>query len=152
MSEVLTGKEVSVRTATPSDRDAVENLLIYNKLPVAGLSPSLEGFLVAEQGDEIVGTIGLERYAEYGLLRSAAVSSSSQGRGIGRLLVQRLVEDAVSDGVKAIYLLTTTAEDYFPAFGFVRVDRAEVPYEVKQSVEFADACPASAAVLYKVLS
>ena len=152
MSEVLTGKEVSVRTATPSDRDAVEQLLTDNKLPVAGLSPSLEGFLIAEQGDEIVGTIGLERYGAYGLLRSAAVSSSSQGRGIGRLLVEGLIEAARADGAQAIYLLTTTAEEYFPSFGFVRVDRGEVPVEVKQSVEFAEACPASAAVLGKVLS
>jgi amino-acid N-acetyltransferase len=49
--------------------------------------------------------------------------------------------------MKALYLLTTTAERYFPSFGFVKTTRESVPDEIKTSVEFREACPASATVM-----
>jgi amino-acid N-acetyltransferase len=51
----------------------------------------------------------------------------------------------------AIYLLTTTAERYFPKFGFERIARDDVPATVRTSVEFTSACPSSAAVFRKRL-
>jgi amino-acid N-acetyltransferase len=48
-------------------------------------------------------------------------------------------------------LLTTTAERYFPRFGFERVDRKDVPESVRASVEFTSACPSSAIVMRKSL-
>ena len=38
-------------------------------------------------------------------------------------------------------LLTTTAERFFPGFGFERVERVDVPASVQASVEFRSACP-----------
>ena len=52
----------------------------------------------------------------------------------------------------AVYLLTTTADGFFPRFGFSRITRDDVPDSVKGSVEFRSACPASAVVMRKVLS
>lgn len=52
----------------------------------------------------------------------------------------------------AVYLLTTSAESYFPKFGFVRVTREHVPASVKESIEFRSACPASAIVMWKPLN
>jgi len=46
--------------------------------------------------------------------------------------------------VLAIYLLTTTAEQFFPRFGFVAVDRQSMPRSIQGSIEFQSACPASA--------
>jgi amino-acid N-acetyltransferase len=46
--------------------------------------------------------------------------------------------------VDAVFLLTTTAEQFFPKFGFERISRADVPASVQASVEFQSACPASA--------
>ena len=51
----------------------------------------------------------------------------------------------------ALYLLTTTAERYFPKFGFERIERAEVPLSVQTSIEFTSACPSSATVMRKQL-
>jgi amino-acid N-acetyltransferase len=50
-----------------------------------------------------------------------------------------------------MYLLTTTAERYFPKFGFERIERRDVPETVQASVEFTSACPASAVVMRKSL-
>jgi amino-acid N-acetyltransferase len=66
--------------------------------------------------------------------------------------VERVIDSARESGLAGIYLLTTTAEGYFPSFGFTRVERETVAAAVTESVEFADACPASAAVLYLALA
>ena len=50
-------------------------------------------------------------------------------------------------GLDALYLLTTTAQDWFPRFGFERVDRSSTPPEIAGSDEFAELCPASAVVM-----
>jgi amino-acid N-acetyltransferase len=62
-------------------------------------------------------------------------------------LVERAVREAQSRGVEALYLLTTTAETYFPSFGFSKVAREAVPDEVKATEEFQSACPSSATVM-----
>ena len=49
-----------------------------------------------------------------------------------------------------MYLLTTTAEGWFPRFGFERIAREEVSEAVRGSVEFGGACPATAAVMRRV--
>jgi amino-acid N-acetyltransferase len=67
-------------------------------------------------------------------------------------LVEALLEHAESDGVADVYLLTTTAEEYFPKFGFARTTRAAVPDAVKLSAEFRGACPDTAIVMVRRLT
>ena len=59
---------------------------------------------------------------------------------------------ARSLGADAAYLLTTTAGDFFPRFGFAPVERADVPDDVKQSIEFRSACPSSALAMRVALN
>lgn len=58
---------------------------------------------------------------------------------------------ARTHGIKSVYLLTTTAADYFPRMGFARIERDEVPVAVQQSTEFRTLCPASAVAMRRVL-
>jgi amino-acid N-acetyltransferase len=62
------------------------------------------------------------------------------------------IEDAQHRALPALYLLTTTAEHFFPRFGFERITRDEVPASVQTSIEFRGACPASAIVMRRRLS
>jgi N-acetylglutamate synthase-like GNAT family acetyltransferase len=62
-------------------------------------------------------------------------------------LIQSVLAEAQRLGVRDVYLLTTTAEQFFVRFGFTTVDRIEVPLSVRESVEFRSACPASATVM-----
>ena len=151
MTEV-TRKDIALRPARADDLEAVTALLRAHDLPLDGIAPPLEGFLVAEASGRVAGVVGLERYGEYGLLRSAAVDDTRRGSGIGGRLVERLLSDAARDHVKAVYLLTTTADEYFPRFGFEVVTRDAVPEPVRQSVEFAQACPATATVMMRRLT
>lgn len=135
------------RRATPEDYRAVEQLLRSNDLPLDGVPEDLAGFLVAAQDDKLIGVVGIEECGDYGLLRSAAVDRDSRGLGIGRALVERAIDDARENQKKALYLLTTTAEKYFPAFGFKVTTRDIVPDEIRGTAEFTTACPASATLM-----
>ena len=138
---------VPIRPASPQDWPAVEALLRTERLPLDGARDHLASFVVAERHGAIVGCAGVERYGDAALLRSVAVVESERGRGIGVTLVERCIADARGSGVSTFVLLTTTAEQFFPRFGFEVVDRSTVPDAVRDSAEFRGACPASATVM-----
>ena len=127
---------MKIRKATNRDLDAVEGLLSANDLPLDGVKENLSGFIVAEEGGRVIGTVGLERFGSVALLRSAVVSEGRRGGGVGRRLVEHILDYAESDGIEELFLLTTTAENYFPRFGFTRTTRSAVPPAVKASAEF----------------
>jgi amino-acid N-acetyltransferase len=139
--------DVQVRPATPTDLPAVEDLLTRSDLPLDGVRESLPSFVVAERDGKLVGVAGLEKCGDDGLLRSAAVDPAWRGQGLGRTLVERVIFNAESNGLRALYLLTTTAQRYFPAFGFHETTRDAVPAGVQATAEFSGACPTSATVM-----
>lgn len=145
------GASALIRGATMADLPAVERLLRESQLPLDGVREALNAFLVAESGGTLVGVAGLEVCCEHALLRSVAVVPSWRSKGLGRELISRIIADAESRGIKALYLLTTTAERYFPSFGFERITRDEVPADVQATGEFRGACPASATVMCRPL-
>lgn len=136
-----------IRPATPADLPRVEQLLTDSSLPLTGVREALKDFVVAEAGDDLVGVAGLEVCCNDALLRSVAVRPEWRSKGVGRALVTRAISDAESRGLRALYLLTTTAERYFPSFGFKQITRDEVPDDVRKTNEFTTACPASATVM-----
>ena len=139
--------KANIRPASTADLQAVESLLKANSLPTVGVSDIIGDFLVAESGGELVGVVGMEYCCNYGLLRSTAVSPKWRSQGIARKLVEQIIARAESHGIHALYLLTTTAEAYFPTFGFQRTTRDTVPEEIRATDEFRSACPASATVM-----
>ncbi|HYN08972.1 MAG TPA: arsenic resistance N-acetyltransferase ArsN2 [Vicinamibacterales bacterium] len=143
--------DIVVERARPEDCDTIVELLKAEHLPPDGLLDHLDTTLVARQNGHIVGTAALEVYVDGALLRSVAVASALRGRGVGRDLTEAALAAARDLRVPALYLLTTTADNYFPRFGFERITRAEVPASVQASVEFTSACPASAVVMRKQL-
>lgn len=144
-------RRVSVRAAQGEDLSAIKELLQQSGLPISGVEEWLSQFLVAEHEGHIVAVAGLELYGGSALLRSVAVSSEWRGSGLGHQLIDRLLAKAQERGNRDIYLLTTTAEHYFPRFGFACIARDQVPQQVQSSVEFTSACPASAVAMRKVL-
>ena len=138
---------MNLRTAEAKDLVAIEQLLRRHALPRVGVREGIGGFTVAEEAGALVGVIGLEVHGAYGLLRSAAVDPSWQGRGVGRGLVARVIAAARARRLRALYLLTTTAAAYFPAFGFALTDRAAAPPEMQRTDEFAGACDATAVAM-----
>ncbi len=137
--------------ARPVDLPRVLELLTQQALPTDGLEQHLATTLVARQDGRVIGSVAVETYPDGGLLRSVAVAGDFQGQGLGQALTSAAFTLARNAGIKALYLLTTSAEGYFPKFGFERVQRDDVPPSVRTSVEFTSACPATAIVMRKRL-
>ncbi len=138
---------------SPTERDLPEirALLERLQLPIAGVDEHVRTMLVAREGEQIVGTAGVELYADGALLRSVAVEPRCQGKQLGHQLTDAALHLATTCGAKTVFLLTTTVERFFPQFGFEQIDREQVPWSVRASVEFRSACPASAIVMRKQL-
>ena len=140
-----------LRPARPEDLAPALALLETAGLPLGGVQEWFDRFVVAEHGGAIIGVAGLEVYGTDGLLRSVAVSDDWRGRGLGGALTEEILSRSAREGISAIYLLTETAEGFFPRYGFRRIGREEASEEVRASAEFRDLCPASAAVMFRPL-
>ena len=141
----------SLRPAVAADWPAIAALLASQALPTAGAQDHLHSFLVAVLQGEVVAVAGAEVHGDVALLRSVAVKSTVQGRGIGRQVVEQVLQEARRRDIAALYLLTETAEDYFSRFGFTRAPRALAPQALRVSAEFNGACAASATLMSLVL-
>jgi amino-acid N-acetyltransferase len=95
--------------------------------------------------------VGLEIYGEAALLRSLVVSAAARTQGLGSALVRHAEEYAAAHQVRALYLLTSTAEAYFERRGYRRIDRSEAPPSIQSTREFASLCPSSSAFMIKRL-
>lgn len=135
------------RSATADDLPAILALLEADGLPAAGVAEALATFRVVEDDGRIVGVAGLEVRGSDGVLRSVAVDPSRRGEGLGRHLVEAVLAEARRRGLTHLYLLTTTAQDWFPRHGFRVVERESASPAVRASVEFAEACPATAVAM-----
>ncbi len=142
---------MAVERALDSDRPAIEGLLNANELPLDGLETALQTAVVARAAGGVVGCAAIEPYGPVGLLRSVCVAAELRGSGVGSRLVAAAEALAAERGIKDLYLLTETAESWFPRLGYVAAARSAVPAELTASPEFAGACPDSAAVLHKRL-
>ncbi len=145
------GATLEVRSATPADLTPVRVLLAGAGLP-ADIEPTFgEGFAVAVDGSgRVVGAMGIEVHGDappHGLLRSAVVDPAWRGRGVGERLTRDRLTWARERGLAELWLLTTTAADWFPRFGFVEADRAAAPAALQRSTEFTTACPSTATAL-----
>ncbi len=138
---------IAIAAATATDVPAILDLLERSQLPRAGLEGHLETTLVARDGNQLVGCAAIEPFGTAGLLRSVAVDAALRGQGLGQRLTRAALDLARERGIKTVYLLTETAGDFFPRFGFQPVTRAQVAPAVQQSVEFTSACPASACAM-----
>lgn len=143
------------RAATIDDATSVMRLLKDAHLPTAGVAEMFaqdaSQFLLATAARDIVGVAGIEVCCNNALLRSVAVREDWQRKGLGQALVKRAVCEAETRGIHALYLLTMTAEHYFPRLGFETISRDRVPREIAETLEFTSVCPASAIVMAKLL-
>lgn len=145
---------VTVRAPAPGDLDRVLALLREADLPPDGVEGAFDRFLVATvgAGTVIAGAIGIEDFGDDVLLRSLVVAVQERGTGIGSTLVHQILASATAGGARRAWLLTETAAPFLARFGFEVVDRVSAPLAVQGSVEFREACPASATCMMRALT
>ena len=109
-------------------------------------------FVVREDDGRVVGVAGLEIHGDDGLLRSVAVDEDYRGQGLAASLVEAALERAKKVSLRSVYLLTTTARDYFARHEFADCPRDEAPALIRESWEFRSGCPSTAAFMKRTVA
>jgi len=136
--------------ASGSFRAAVIELLEENNLPTSDIDEGKALFALI-QNEKVIGTGGLELFGDCALLRSLSVKKDWQGQGLGKFITRQLEEICRNKGIANIYLLTTTAEDFFRKEGYRVVNRADAPLSIKNSSEFSTVCPSTGILMSKII-
>jgi amino-acid N-acetyltransferase len=138
-------------SARPTLQAAVQ-LLQAASLPTEDLTAShCEHFYFAGPASQPTGLVGLEVFGDVALLRSLVVAPARRGTGEGASLLKYAEAEARAQGVRALYLLTTTAEGFFAKHGYQRAVRETAPPAIRGTREFAGICPASSAFMTRDL-
>jgi amino-acid N-acetyltransferase len=133
-------------------RAIAARLLQEAELPASDLTDAhMEHFYFCGSPAAPLGLVGLELCGQDALLRSLVVALNERSRGLGKLLVAHAENEARARGIRAIYILTTTAADFFGRRGYVEASRDDAPEAIRATKEFADICPASSAFMVKWL-
>ena len=141
------------RRATEADSKIIRELLEENDLPSEDYEDHIESFIVVEESGKVIGIGGLEKCgAAAGLVRSIVVVPGHRGKRVANEIYMLIEDKAHNLGIKALYLLTESAAEYFKKLGFEVIERIEVPESVMKTRQFRDLCPASAVVMYRDIS
>lgn len=143
---------IALNSATLSDKAFLITLLHSLSLPTEDLPDTLDNFILAKENGQLVGSAGLEIYESYALLRSVAVDPAKQRSGLGKILCESILTDALEKKVSEIYLITTNAASYFEKQGFTLINRTHVPEAIRQTKQFSGICPASSLIMFKKLA
>jgi amino-acid N-acetyltransferase len=91
------------------------------------LSEAIRDFSVVRQGETLLGCGALHFYTPtIGEIRSLAVDEKAKTKGVGRLLVEALVEEAMVYELDAVFAFTYVV-DFFCKVGFHVVERGALP-------------------------
>jgi amino-acid N-acetyltransferase len=136
---------VKLKKVSKTDLPLVEELLKSKGLPYEDIPSKLDVLFLGCMDEKVVGVGGVETYGNYGLLRSLVIKESFRGKGYGRALCGKLIKYAQLRGVREIYLLTTTAENFFTKkIGFEVINRSMAPAAIQNTTEFKNLCPSTA--------
>jgi len=135
-----------------SSLEELTELLALCDLPTAEISLSQPfQFFGIRVGGALGAAVGLELYPPVGLLRSLAVRPALRKHGFANALVAHAESFAAARGVERLFLLTTTAGDFFAKRGYAPTSRIEAPPVIQATSEFAGLCPSSSAFLSRTL-
>ena len=145
--------DANIAPANPQDFDEVIAQLDAAALPTEDLErSSMAQFLVArDESGKVIGAIGVERYGRIALLRSLVVAPDCRNRDLGTQLVAKLEARCRSWAMADLFLLTTTARDFFARHGYRAIGREAVPVALRTAAEFTRLCPDSAVCMTKCL-
>lgn len=135
---------VTLTRATGATISSVVALLERAGLPTQDVRKMSGCLYLALSDSQRVGTGGVERHGTNGPLRSVVVERAHRGVGVGTAICDQLVATARADGITTLYLLTTTAAEFFAARGYQQVDRERVPAPIRETTQFAQLCPSTA--------
>jgi amino-acid N-acetyltransferase len=110
------------------DAFASENKMLPRSLN--NLYEHIRDFYVYVEDGKIMGCCALSiMWEDLAEVKGLAVSKDIQGKGIGKLLVEKCVEEAKDLGIKKVFALTYV-DKFFIKLGFTKISRDELPHKV----------------------
>lgn len=86
--------------------------------------------IVVEEDGRVLGTCALHiNWGDLAEVKALVVDESLQGKGMGRELVEKCVEEAKSLGITRLFALTYKP-GFFSRLGFQEVDKSQLPQKV----------------------
>ncbi len=137
----MSGPAVEIREARTSDVAAIRQLvdayaadrILLSKATVT-LFEDVQEFYVAEVDGDVVGCGALHvLWEDLAEVRTLAVDHQHRGRGIGDLLLRRLLQQARHVGVARVFCLTFEV-DFFSRHGFTEVEGTPVDHDVYEQL------------------
>ncbi|KUI24388.1 N-acetylglutamate synthase [Mycobacterium sp. IS-1742] len=129
-----------MRRARTSDVPAIKGLVdiyagkILLEKNLVNIYEAVQEFWVAELHDELIGCGALHvLWADLGEVRTVAVHPKVRGRGVGHLIVERLLDVARELRLERIFVLTFEVE-FFARHGFAEIDGTPVTAEVYEEM------------------
>src|SRR5690606_37933819 len=127
---------VVVRRARTSDVPEIKRLIdiyagkILLEKNLVTLYESVQEFWIAEIADAVVGCGALHvLWSDLGEVRTVAVDPAVKGRGVGHLIVERLIGVARERELERLFVLTFEV-DFFARHGFAEIQGTPVTAEV----------------------
>jgi N-acetylglutamate synthase-like GNAT family acetyltransferase len=115
------------------DLARVRELLEQARMLTDGVEWPPACYLLAFDGDDAVGVVGVEPILDSALLRSLYVVEQHRHREIGRRLVMGARKAAHTRGARQLYLFATNADGFFRRLGFKRAALEELTAALKGS-------------------
>jgi amino-acid N-acetyltransferase len=131
-------EEFRVRTVTVTDVMPIFRLVnhyanLSQMLPKSQnqIYQNLRDFrVVVDRNNQIVACGALHiLWADLAEVRSVAVVEEHQGKGLGRMLVTELIEDARQLGLPTVFALTYVP-GFFESLGFRIIDKNQLPHKI----------------------
>jgi len=145
-------RPLDVEILAKPTRAGAAQLLDSAGLPSSDLTDAmLEHFFFIGAPSKPIALVGLEVFEKVGLIRSLVVAPGARSNGAAWALLGHAERYSSSRGVRELYLLTTTADNYFERHGYSRIARDAVPDSIRSTKEFAAICPATSTIMVKAI-
>jgi N-acetylglutamate synthase-like GNAT family acetyltransferase len=108
------------------DLDQVREMLARAAMMTDGIEWPAACYILAYNGDEAIGVVGVEAKIDAALIRSLYVKPPMRQRGIGAALLAAARKAAHTRGATHLYLFSTEAGGFFEKQGFAIADVANV--------------------------
>jgi amino-acid N-acetyltransferase len=139
---------MNIVPASQNSFSAAIDLLKRNNLPTEDITQGTQLFVV-EEDNKVIATVAVEYDYNEALLRSLSVSEEKRNSGIGAELVSFIEDYVRKQGVQNIFLLTTTAADFFSRRGYKIIARSNVPEFIQNTTEYSVICASSSTLMKK---
>ena len=128
---------MKVRKAQLSDAEEIQGLIgqfvssgDLLAVPLVNIYESIRDYFVAEEDSEVVGTVSLKvLWKDLAEVRSLSVLPHLHGKGVGRMLVNACLEEALELGIPRVFALTREG-GFFETMGFVKCNKEELPQKI----------------------